>query len=337
MSKIIQEDIENIINSDLDWYKFKKSNILLTGATGLIGQYILRVLIRVNEKFKLEMNICCFTRSTEKFKNIFNDIFNSSLYYSDIINENIHYDYIIHMASPASSHNYLLEALDVINLNVMFTNKLLSLSQDIKGLLYFSSGEVSGQTNKEIITENDYGYLDPTDIRNCYGESKRMAENLCQSYYHKYSMPIFCVRPEHIYGPSIDLKNDKRVYSEFITNIINNENIIIKSDGLSSRNFCYITDAMDGFFRVLLKGQPGQSYNVGNREGKITIRDLANLLISMYPEKKLSVSYKKQDNMYLENRVKNAPILSTKKLDRLGYNCKVSLQDGFSRTIKNFI
>jgi nucleoside-diphosphate-sugar epimerase len=163
-----------------------------------------------------------------------------------------------------------------------------------------------------------------------------MAEMLCSCYFHQYKIPTYCVRLEHTYGPTIDLNTDKRVFAEFVSNIVNNHDIIIKSDGLTSRNFCYISDTIESLFRVLLNGEPGESYNVGNNEGKITIKDLAQMLVDLFPEKHLKIIYEKRYDDYLENKIKNSPILSTLKLELLGYKAKINLKDGFLRTINSF-
>mgnify|MGYP001611221623 FL=1 len=250
-------------------------------------------------------------------------------------------DYIIHGASPASSQFYGTDPVGVITPNVFGTKNLLELAREkkSKSFLFFSSGEVCGSADKSIISEEDFGFLDPTDIRNCYAESKRMGENMCKCWFHQYGVPTFAVRPEHTYGPTMDLENDKRVFSEFVSDVVNNRDIIVKSDGSAVRTFTYICDATEGFFRVLLNGKPGESYNVGNKNGRMCIKDLANLVVSLFPEKKLKVIFesREQNNNYLENKNKIRPMLSIDKIEKLGYKCRFSVRDGFYRTIKSFI
>ena len=117
-------------------------------------------------------------------------------------------------------------------------------------------GEV---TADKIPTKEDYyGYIDPTDIRSCYAESKRMGENMCISWHKQYEVPAKIVRPFHTYGPCMNL-DDGRVFADFVSNIVNHENIIMKSNGKSIRAFCYVADPVAGFFTVLLNGQNGES------------------------------------------------------------------------------
>ena len=99
-----------------------------------------------------------------------------------------------------------------------------------------------------------------------------MGENMCVAWCHQYGVPAMAVRLEHTYGPTMDLNNDRRVFAEFVADIVNRRDIVMKSDGLSERTFCYAADAMDGFLRVLLKGKAGETYNIGNMEAHSSVR-----------------------------------------------------------------
>lgn len=352
MNKIIKQDLDTIYTCGIDWSKLKNSTVLITGASGLLGSYMMYMLKYLNFYCNLNVNIIVHCRNYLKMKSIIH-LFKMEEHITIISGDllNIKYeldkykiyniDYIIHAASPASSKIYGIDPLSVIYANVIITKSLLdiSLNYELKGFLFFSSGEVCGKVDKELITEEDYGYLNPMDVRNCYSESKRMGENLCKCYNYQYKVPAVIVRPDHTYGPTIDLKNDDRVFSEFIYNIINNENIIMKSDGSPIRTFNYISDATEGFFRVLLDGRSGECYNISNNDCRISIKDLANLLVSLYPEKNLKVIHKKRDvtNKYLENKNKLCSTLSTKKVETLGYKCKIGIREGFKRTIQSFL
>lgn len=347
MNNIIQEDLKIICGSDLNWEKMQNSTVLVSGATGMLGSYLIFVLNFLNSKIPgINIKTIALCRNFEKAKTKFSDFMASPLFsvLCQDINEKLSIqgkvDYIIHTASPASSQFYGVDPIGVINPNIFGTKNLLELAREknSKGFLFLSSGEVCGEVNKTVIFENDSGYLDPTDVRNCYGESKRMGENMCKCWFHQYGVPTVVVRPEHTYGPTMDLKHDKRVFAEFVSDVVNNRNIFVKSDGTPIRTFCYISDAIEGFFRVLLNGERGESYNVGNKNGRMSIGELAKLLVSLFPEKRLQVIYeaREQNNAYLENKNKIRPMLATEKIEKLGYRCLVSVRDGFYRTIKSF-
>lgn len=131
-------------------------------------------------------------------------------------------------------------------------------------------------------------------------------------------------------------KNDSRVFAEFVSNIVNHQNIQMKSDGTATRIFCYIADAVLGYFDVLLKGVPGEAYNVANEEGRCSIRELADMLCKLYPEEHLKVVFAQHENNYLENQHKIHPLYSTQKLRKLGWTPSFSIEDGFKRTIESF-
>lgn len=348
MNEIVREDLKTICGGNLDWGKFQDSTVLITGAAGMLASYMVYTLAFLNEiNPGLNIKILALCRDREKAKLKFGDFLDDSRF--SIIGDDItkelkiksEIDYIIHAASPASSQFYGTDPAGVIAPNVFGTKNLLDLAVEkgVKGFLFFSSGEVSGTIDKMLINEEDSGYLNHMDIRSCYGESKRMGETLCKCWYYQHQVPTVAVRPEHTYGPTMDLENDQRVFSEFISAILNDRDIVMKSDGTPVRTFCYLADATDGFFRVLLEGNRGESYNVGNESGRMSIGDLADLLVSMFPEKKLKVVYEARESGkgYLENKNKIRPTLSTAKIEKLGYKCRFSVRDGFYRTIQSFI
>jgi nucleoside-diphosphate-sugar epimerase len=348
MSDIINEDLDIICCSGLDWNRFKNCTVLISGAYGMLPSYMLFTLLHLNEMYRgMNIKIIALCRNYDKARIKFGASMDNpflTILCHDVNNEIKiagPIDYIIHAASYASSAFYEVDPVGVISPNVFGNRNLLELGREknVKGFLFFSSGEVCGAIDKDSITEQDAGYLDPTDVRNCYGESKRMGENMCKCWYHQYQVPTYVVRPDHTYGPTMDLENDHRVFAEFVSDVVNNKNIVIKSDGQPVRTFCYISDATDGFFRVLLNGTPGESYHISNNEGRISIADLANLIVSLFPEKRLNVIYdkRKDSEHYLENKHTLRPMLSTAKIEKLGYKCLFNLRDGFHRTISHFM
>lgn len=343
MNSVIKEDIERIIGGGLNFNRFRNSTFLVTGANGFLASFMIYVLLSLKKNVKVIAVCRDITKTKQKLIEFLGDP-NLRIVKTDItrkINFNGRIDYVIHAASPASSQYYGVKPVEVIAPNVLGTNNLLVLAKEkkVKGFLFFSSGEASGAFfNKSSIKENNSGYLDPFDIRSCYGESKRMAENMCACWARQYRIPTYVVRPEHIYGPGMDLVNDKRVYSEFVSDIVNDRNITLNSDGKAVRTFCYLSDATEGFFRVLLKGKPGECYHVGNKKGRISIKDLANKLVVLFPEKKLKVVRveRKSGRSYLENKNKIRPTLSTGKIEKIGYRCRVGIGEGFRRSVRSY-
>jgi nucleoside-diphosphate-sugar epimerase len=341
-NKIIQEDLQKIINNDLDWSRFNNSTFLITGACGMLASYIVFTLMYLNkENVDANIKVIGICRNKDKAKKKFISIMDHpmfSIVYQDIeskidIDQKI--DYIVHAASLTNAQHYAINPVGVISLNVFGTKNLLEFARkkNVRGFLYFSSGDVSGVVDKELIDEGDYGYLDPTDIKNCYSESKRISENMCQCWNYQYDVPTYIVRPDHTYGPTMDLENDDRVFAQFVSDVINNRDIVVRSDGSAERTFCYIADATEGFFRVLINGSAGGVYNISNNNAHISIRGLAEILVSLFPERCLSVVYK--DRKRVEYKDKIRPILSTEKIKQLGYSPFFSIKEGFRRTINS--
>src|SRR4030095_11889515 len=123
---------------------------------------------------------------------------------------------------------------------------------------------------------------------------RSLGETMCVSWQKQFNVPIKIVRPFHTYGPGMSL-DDGRVYADFISDIVNKKNIEMKSDGLAMRAFCYLKDATEGFIRVLLDGNEGEAYNVGNPSCEISILNLAEKLVELFPERKLSVVKKQSE------------------------------------------
>lgn len=343
ISSIIREDIETILEEDLPWEKFKGKTILITGANGFLPAYLSYVFIYLNKLKNYHINLILLCRNKDRAETKFNDYLNSNvqLLIHDvnqpiIIDQNI--DVIIHAASQASPKFYGVDPVGTINANIIGTSNLLKLGCEKKceNFLYFSSSEVYGISNNygNPISENDYGFLDPTNVRACYGEGKRAGETLCVSWMHQYGVPVKIVRPFHTYGPGMDL-SDGRVYADFISDIVNSRDIVMKSDGLAVRAFCYLKDATLGFLYILLKGQNGQAYNLGNISGQSSIIDLAEKVVALFPEKKLKLIKKEADQNYIKSLV-NINLPNAAKLCNLGWSPTTSIDNGFKRTVLSY-
>ena len=344
MNNIINEDVENIVSSGIKWDEFNQKTILITGANGLLASYMVYTLMKLNEKYNINCKVLALVRNETKAKIKFAEYMNNNqfeLLVGDVstININKKVNYIVHAASQASPIYYKTDPVGTINANVLGTNNMLNLAlkNNVDSFLFFSSGEVYGDTKKIPTREEDFGYLDISNVRSCYGEGKRLGEVMCVSWYTQYNIPCKIVRPYHTYGPGLDF-NDGRVFADFVSDIVNNRNIIMKSSGTATRAFCYISDAVIGFFLVLLNGRNGEAYNVGNDSGEISIINLARCLVELFPEKKLKIiqDETKKSLNYLKSTVKrSSPNID--KIKKLGWMPEVSIKDGFYTTILSFL
>ena len=282
---IIFTDLDKIITDPIiPWDSLDGKNFYITGATGFLGGMLCRSLLYAAEIKKIKISIVAQIRSKNKSTDLFK--IKDSLKYgnldfqlSDITNvisikDNL--DYIIHCASPTSSAYFVNNPVETINSIFNGTQNILNLSleKNVTSVLYLSSMEVYGTKTKEIVEEEDIGYLPINSVRSSYPQAKRLAETLCYSYYHKYNLPVKIVRPTLTFGPGV-LKTDNRIFMQMGRSVINNKDIILFTNGLSKRDYIYTSDISRLLLSILLLGTNGETYNVSNPDTYMSIVDLA--------------------------------------------------------------
>jgi nucleoside-diphosphate-sugar epimerase len=344
MNQIIMQDMEDIFARKINWDALRNKTILLTGAYGMLASYITYFIAFLNSK-DYNIKLIAAVRSKEKFFKHFPGLTEQANievveYLMDReIQIDGDVDYIIHAASFASPQYYGVCPVDVFTPNIIGNYHLLKLAYEkkVKSYLMFSSSDIYGTVEKTSISEDDFGGMDTLDIHSCYSESKRMAETMCKSFFVQYDVPVKIARIWHTYAPTMDVENDPRVFSSFVKNIIHGQNIEMKSDGSGQRCFCYITDAVAGYFAILLHGQSGEAYNVCNSSQYVSMAELAETLVGLSDDN-LKVVKKERtlDEHYVENNLltNRVRIPSDEKLRGLGWEAKVDIKDGFGRVIE---
>lgn len=341
MNKIMSEDIREILSENLPFEKLKGKTVLISGANGFIPSYIVNTLLVLGN-----INVIAVVRNKERAEKKFAHILNNpnlKLLVHDVsepfdCDEKI--DFIIHAASQASPKYFGADPVGTLKANSIGTYNLLELARknNVEKFLFFSSGEVYGviDENTPKITEEYNGNIDCTNVRSCYGESKRMGENMCVCYSHQYEFPVNMIRLSHTYGPGVQL-NDGRVFADFVADIILNRDIILNSDGSAKRSFCYITDMIIGMFYVLFYGKNQNAYNIASSV-ETSILELAQMLVSLYPEKQLKVIINKDvfQKGYIKS-VSSRSDFSTTKLQSLGWTQKIDIAVGFKRMIESYL
>ncbi len=330
------KDIGQIFKLQLPWEKLNGCNILVVGATGLIGSCLVETLMLNPQK-----NYTLFAtgrneyRATKLFEMFSND--ESFHYFNyDVLNaldENIVFDYIIDAASNASPNSFARFPVEVLLSNIYGVNNLLHYgkSHQMKRFLYISSGEIYGETKGKLLRENDSGYVDCAKVRSCYPSSKRAAESLCVSYAHEYNADVVIARPSHVYGPNFT-ECDNRVFAQFINNVIEGNNIILKSNGEQLRSWCYVVDCVSALLFILLKGNNCQAYNIADNSSNISIKELANIIADI--SKKKVVYEKPSEIETVGYNPVNRSIFSTKKLQLLGWRINGSLKQNLENVIE---
>ena len=347
MNRIDREDLEYIAGSKLvDWSRFKNKTVFVSGANGMLPSLMVKTLLYLNECFDYNVKVVAMVRNPQKARRVFgryvdNPLF--SLFVHDVSQAFAYedeVDFIIHAASQAAPSYYATDPVGTLRANTLGTVNMLELAREktVEGFLFFSTGAVYGEVPgiDVFLDERMSGIVNPLEVRNCYAESKRAGENACVCYHYQYNVPAKIVRVFHTFGPGINL-NDGRVFSDFCRSLLRGEDIVLKSDGTAKRSFLYVADAVEAFFKVLIDGVSAEAYNVGGDEAhEISIRDLANLLIKMYPEKRIRVidEVDENDMTYSKMRTPQARLLpGLNKIESLGWRQKTSVGESFRRTI----
>lgn len=354
-NEIVQADLNYIINNAREEFNHLSGHrLLITGGAGFIGYYFVKAIV--------EWNLLAFKENSKTIDLLVYDNFQrgipnwlNELALKNLITVKNHdisnplpsdlgdVDFIVHAASIATPVYYRKNPIETMDANVYglrhllnYQKKRLAKKKYVGGLLYFSTSEIYGNPDSNNVpTSEDYrGNVSCTGPRACYDESKRFGETLCVNFSKQYDLPIKIVRPFNNYGPGLRL-TDGRALADFCQNVLRNEDIVILSDGTPTRTFCYISDAIVGYMKVLINGRNGESYNIGTETPEISIKKFAEMVISISKdlfnyEGKLVFSKSNDEEYLTDNPNRRCPILKKAKID-LGYEPSINLDEGLRR------
>ena len=322
---IIEHDIDKI---KFDLSKLRNKSVLITGASGLIGIYLLSYL----KSSQKENNITIYTWNKNPINGKFESIFEGChTIIGDITDKWMfldlpQFDFIIHAAGYGQPIRFLKNKLKTIELNTLSTIWLFEKLKKSGTFLFVSTSELYSGLENHGITENQIGSTTPTHARASYIEGKRCGETICHSYIEQ-GVNVKIIRLSLTYGPGTQ-ENDKRVINSLIEKGIKDDTIHLMDSGQAIRTYCYITDIIEMLFNVMLYGKE-HTYNVGGLES-CTILELAQRIGGVF-NKEVIPSIK-------ENELKGAPKLVNVSIEKYAneFNKKefVSLTEGLNNTIK---
>lgn len=349
---ILQEDLDSIhsiIKSKGDW---EGATIIVTGCAGFLGFYFMHYLACCGRALGIKKVIGLDNFLLGRPTWILNLVANYSTIVEirdfDIskdnvsdINEAKEARYVIHGASIASPTFYRRYPLETLDANIWGLRRLLDFYRErssLKGFLFFSSSEIYGDPdNLSIPTIEEYrGNVSCHGPRACYDESKRFGETICWLYAKQFGMPITVARPFNNYGPGMRL-DDKRLPADFARVVLQGEDIVILSDGTPTRTFCYVSDAVAGYFLCLTYGKYDY-FNIGIDKPEIMVRELAEIY-QQVGEEVLGYSGKvhyrqSEDPDYMtDNPNRRCPVID-KARSKLGYNPEIFINEGVMRYLK---
>lgn len=335
-----QAEIEEIVRRTCDELRVLSGcHILMSGGNGFLGRYFTGVFRLLNQELldkPCRVTICDNNiANSQPEESGCNDPHIKMLSHDVIrpIDVQEPLDYIIHaagIASPFYYRKYPLETLEVATVGTRnFLN--LALQHRVKGFLYFSSSEIYGDPDPaHVPTPESYrGNVSCMGPRACYDESKRVGETLCSVFHTLHGLPTKSVRPFNVYGPGMR-ENDYRVLPNFASCIIGHRPLHIYGHGKQTRTFCYITDAMTGFLKTLLKGVSGEVYNIGTPEPEVSMVELLRLLEEVEGCKLSSRLIEYPDAYPADEPQRRCPDIR-KAAIQLGYHPEVALKDGLAR------
>jgi nucleoside-diphosphate-sugar epimerase len=352
LTELLENDLRYIVGTlSEELRELAGRRLLITGGAGFLGYYLCQAALHFNRTADRPIDLTVydnFARGYPDWLAQLEGFANLSLVKHDMsqpLPASEPFDYIIHAAGIASPTYYRQYPLETIDANINGLRYLLeecrqrqASSRPVLGLLNYSSSEIYGDpAADQIPTSEEYrGNVSCTGPRACYDESKRFGETLCVTYARQYGVPVKSARPFNNYGPGLKI-TDRRVLPDFARDVVAGRDITLLSDGSPKRTFCYIADAVIGYYKVLVRGRPGEAYNVGVESPEISVRELADkvvacarLLFDYTGEVRLAVST--ESDYLVDNPVRRAPNID-KARGELGYAPSVEFDDGLRRAM----
>ena len=351
-NQILTEDMAYILGklSAEEKEKFRNATVLITGCGGFLGYYFMHFLAHYSEELSIK-KIIALENFLTGTKGWLEDLAAKNdkilLKEFNVITDNLedvegadHANLIIHGASIASPIFYRIYPVETMDANVTGLRRMLDFYKErqITGFIFFSSSEIYGDPLPEFIpTSEDYrGNVATMGPRACYDEAKRYGETLCYVFHHKHNMPISIARPFNNYGPGMNI-NDRRLPADFAKAVHEGRDLVIHSDGKPTRTFCYIADAIAGYFKILMHGTL-DVFNIGIDKPEISVAEFAESFLRNAREiydYKGKVEFKiSTDKEYMtDNPNRRCPVI-TKAKEVLNYQPSIYVDEGIGRYLK---
>jgi nucleoside-diphosphate-sugar epimerase len=328
--------------------------LLITGGAGFLGYYLVQAALHWNDTHAAGARIDVtvydnYARGTPQWLESLRSRADLTLVRHDVIEPlpaNMgHFDFIVHAAGIASPMYYRAQPLKCIDANINGLRNLLEYSvaearagRPLRGFLFYSSSEIYGDPVADAIpTPETYrGNVSCTGPRACYDESKRFGETLCVIYAKQFAVPVRMARPFNNYGPGLKI-TDGRVLPDFARDILAGRDVSMLSDGSPRRTFCYATDAITGYYKVLVRGHSGEPYNIGIDRPEISMAELAQQAIQSAAQLfgyrgTVRLGKSAEADYLVDNPNRRCPVID-KARDHLGYDPRVLVAEGVHRAL----
>ncbi len=333
MKYLLDTDIEIIFYNTKKIAKvLEGKTVLITGGNGFLGKYFVELFKKYNQFYKKKIELIVYDNNLKKNylkrdniifikKNVANKI---------VVKKKI--DIIIHAAGIASPYYYRKKPLDTLDVAINGTRNFLEIAKKNNSkFIFFSSSEIYGDPDpKYVPTKETYrGNVSTLGPRACYDESKRLGETLCYIYNKYKGIHTNVIRPFNVYGPGMN-QNDYRIFPNFISNILNKKQIKIYGSGEQKRTYCYITDAIEGFVRVICLGKSGQAYNIGNNKPEVSVKEVFKVFKKIH-EGKINAVFVDHPKSYPKDEPQRRCPDLIKSKKHLMYKPKIELTIGLKK------
>lgn len=336
-----QEDLDKILQNQLEWDLLDHRAVLVTGATGMVGTFLIDVLMKRNKVWGSKIQVYAMSRSAQKLKTIFRQYQDEKCFHmieqdmtAPFIAFNEKIDYAIHAASNTHPIEYASDPIGTITSNLFGMYNLLEYAKNVKTcrIVVLSSVEIYGECSYETewFDEKSCGYLDCNTLRSGYPESKRLSESLLQAYIAQEGVDGVVIRLCRLFGATMNLDDSKAV-SQFILDAVNKRDIVLKSDGNQYYSYLYVADAVSAILYVMLRGKCGEAYNAASDKANIHLNEIANYLADMVNRKVIYDIPKQMEQAGYSKATK--ALLNAHKLEQLGWRAVYSVKEGLRRTV----
>lgn len=336
------EDLQSVIDQKIDWERFRGKSVMISGSTGMIGRFLIDVLMLLNQERSLNCTIYALGRKTQKAQARFKRYWSDSHFCfcecdisKTIVCPAGKIDYVLHFASNTHPKAYSTDPIGTVTSNIIGTYQLLEYASAHRAdrFLFASSVEIYGENRGDVesFTENYCGYIDSNTLRAGYPESKRAGEALCQAYIKQKGLNVVIPRLSRTYGPTL-LNSDTKALSQFLRKGVAGEDIVLKSEGNQFFSYNYVADTVSGILWCLLYCDCGEAYNISDPDSNITLRDLAQLVADYSGTK---VVFKLPDEVERQGySTATVAIMDSTKLRKKNWTAQYDIRRGVQRTLK---
>ncbi len=335
---LYKEDIANSIQS-FPFECLAGKTVLVTGTTGLIGHFLVDVLMGINSQKKANVKVIASGRNKDRLASFF-DCYLSNPDFR-ILQQDVRepfaledsVDYVVHCACNAHPLAYAKDPVGIMTTNFIGTLNVLNLCREKSAeLIYISTFCVYGKNRGDVTSFNeDYTGLLKVESRSCYPESKRSSETLCKCYYEQYGVRSKIIRMCRVFGPTM-IDEDSKASAQFLKNALMGHDIVLKSDGKQFYTYIYTPDAVSAILYILTKGAVNEIYNVGNQNGNVHLGDFAKKIADYAGTKVVYDVQGAEEHKGSMNSVYD--IMDYSRLSSIGWSPIYDLDEAVKRTLE---